>query len=195
LRARLSDFGSNSGGARDDAPGINGVSRKAGPYGIPVIQRLRRETRKWTGPICGLGVAPTAAERPNLARRIGEAPIEQAEPPPHRRLSPRNQPAILSIELTPPAIAGVGHGACPTGAGGPLFRPGWLPPWCQNNLTRALSGSIFRRDKSPTSTGSVEDPAASRQLNSRYGQNAWTYPRIWSGQVQSARDVRRSIFS
>ena len=147
------------------------------------------------GPICGLGVEPTAAERPNLARRIREAPIEQAEPPPHRRLSPHNQSAILPVELTPPAIAGVGHGACPTGAGGPLFPPGWLPSWWENSPMRALSGSFFRHDKSPTSTGSVEDPAASRQLNSRYGQNAWTYPRIWSGQVQSARDVRRSIFS
>src|SRR5260370_34777144 len=58
---------------------------------------------------------------------------------------------------------------------------------------RALSGLIFRHDKSPTSTGSVEDPSASRQLNNRYGQKASAYPKIWFGRFQSARDVKRSI--
>jgi hypothetical protein len=59
----------------------------------------------------------------------------------------------------------------------------------------ALSGSIFRHDKSPTATGSVDEPSASRRLNNRYGQNAWAYARIWLARLQSARDVGRSIYN
>src|ERR1035441_5004371 len=57
----------------------------------------------------------------------------------------------------------------------PLFLLCWWPPWCKKRSAIALLGSIYRRDKSPTSTGSEGVSYSSRQQNNQCRRNR-AYP-------------------
>ena len=59
----------------------------------------------------------------------------------------------------------------------PLFLLCWWPPRCEKRSAIPLFGSMYRRDKSPTTKGSEGIPYSSRQQNNQRRRNR-AYPYV-----------------